>query len=222
MDCLSTNSSCAPKRRKGARSVLGCLTCRRRRVKCAAQKTPCDNCQRLNLACTPSFHANFKNWTPITAPNVGFEVPIATSQEGTPLDGNSGAKSGVIDAVQSHNVWTKELPQDVIFWLSNEIDNGDFTLQSGSAAGEEPAVERHEDGSSLEDGQLDDGWTVQTLNVTHSTFGGLVSSDNPFVSFNEDLLPHLGTSVDFTLHSSSINDSMMWEISKPMPQVYGN
>jgi hypothetical protein len=51
-------------RRRGDRSVTGCLTCRRRRVKCASKATPCENCSRLHLTCTSSFDSNFKNWTP--------------------------------------------------------------------------------------------------------------------------------------------------------------
>lgn len=49
--------------RRGSRSVAGCLTCRRRRVKCNSRSTPCDACRRLRLSCVSSFHQNFRSWS---------------------------------------------------------------------------------------------------------------------------------------------------------------
>ncbi|TQV96726.1 Fungal transcriptional regulatory protein [Cordyceps javanica] len=52
-----------PKHRpRSSRSVTGCLTCRRRKVKCTSQVTPCDPCRRLKLSCNSSFDQNFKTW----------------------------------------------------------------------------------------------------------------------------------------------------------------
>ncbi|KND90056.1 hypothetical protein TOPH_05336 [Tolypocladium ophioglossoides CBS 100239] len=48
---------------RSTRSVAGCLTCRRRKVKCSSCSTPCEPCRRLALLCIPSFHQNFKSWT---------------------------------------------------------------------------------------------------------------------------------------------------------------
>ncbi|ATY63965.1 Fungal transcriptional regulatory [Cordyceps militaris] len=48
---------------RSSRSVAGCLTCRRRKVKCTSQVTPCEPCRRLKLSCDPSFHQNFKTWS---------------------------------------------------------------------------------------------------------------------------------------------------------------
>jgi hypothetical protein len=71
-----------PRRRKGNRTVSGCLTCRRRRVKCSMQSAPCDNCRRLKLACTPSFHSNFINWTleTTTNPHGENDSPLSPSE----------------------------------------------------------------------------------------------------------------------------------------------
>ncbi|KIH93162.1 hypothetical protein SPBR_02396 [Sporothrix brasiliensis 5110] len=44
------------------RSVWGCLTCRRRKVKCQSRETPCAACRRLQLDCVSSFGENFKQW----------------------------------------------------------------------------------------------------------------------------------------------------------------
>ena len=225
MDGSSKSSSSSPKRRRGARSVSGCLTCRRRRVKCANEKIPCGNCQRLNLRCTASFHANFKNWNPITGVSVPFDVPTPTSNEGTSFDANSKRpKSGGIDAVhavQSKSVAPEELPQD---WPPNGIDNGNFELQSRPALTKECIIERHEEGSNLEDHQLllDADWTFPTPDDTPLTYSDLVSSHTSLISFNEDLLTQFGTLDEVAFQASSINTDMMWGISKPMPQVYGN
>ncbi len=39
--------------------VEGCLTCRRRKVRCLGG-TPCLNCSRMNVTCESSFHTNFR------------------------------------------------------------------------------------------------------------------------------------------------------------------
>ncbi|KAH8693890.1 hypothetical protein BGW36DRAFT_429917 [Talaromyces proteolyticus] len=64
MNSADGNNSQPQRRRRGTRSVGGCLTCRRRRVKCSSRILPCDNCQRLKLSCSSSFHWNFKTWQP--------------------------------------------------------------------------------------------------------------------------------------------------------------
>ncbi|KAF8860393.1 hypothetical protein BDZ45DRAFT_703831 [Acephala macrosclerotiorum] len=43
--------------RRAPRSKAGCLTCRRRKVRCNEQKPRCSHCERLNLQCT---------WRPVT------------------------------------------------------------------------------------------------------------------------------------------------------------
>ncbi len=54
-----------PPMTRRARTFFGCLTCRKRKVKCDAQQplshSPCKNCSRLDISCIPSFHSNFKN-----------------------------------------------------------------------------------------------------------------------------------------------------------------
>jgi hypothetical protein len=48
------------------RTFSGCLTCRRRKVKCDSQlsRSSCGNCKRMKLACQASFWTNFKDLTP--------------------------------------------------------------------------------------------------------------------------------------------------------------
>ena len=48
--------------RRSSRSVSGCMTCRRRKVKCSSRSTPCDACCRLGLSCVSSFQQNFRVW----------------------------------------------------------------------------------------------------------------------------------------------------------------
>ncbi|CAK7232586.1 hypothetical protein SEUCBS140593_008311 [Sporothrix eucalyptigena] len=83
------------------RSVWGCLTCRRRKVKCQSRDTPCASCRRLQLECVPSFGGNFKQWrrratqdssqvevvqTPLPTPTVPTETMNAflSLSEGSP------------------------------------------------------------------------------------------------------------------------------------------
>lgn len=47
-------------RKKSTRSFNGCLTCRRRKVKCTGS-IPCRSCTRLNLTCENSFDHSFRN-----------------------------------------------------------------------------------------------------------------------------------------------------------------
>lgn len=119
-----------PNRVKRARSVLGCLTCRRRRVKCIVQKSPCDNCQHLNLACTPSFHSNFKNWTPSVASHSHEGTPKGVPEPELVLDtGLEAIESGGDEGASDDTGFTVEdLPQDLILWLSNGANNGSFNL----------------------------------------------------------------------------------------------
>ena len=55
-------AAAGPSRLAVKRSVWGCLTCRRRKVKCRDREMPCSACTRLKLTCVPSFNGNFKLW----------------------------------------------------------------------------------------------------------------------------------------------------------------
>ncbi|EPE10847.1 c6 zinc finger domain containing protein [Ophiostoma piceae UAMH 11346] len=55
-------AAAGPSRLSVKRSVWGCLTCRRRKVKCLDREMPCSACTRLKLTCVPSFNGNFKLW----------------------------------------------------------------------------------------------------------------------------------------------------------------
>ncbi|KAL1901004.1 hypothetical protein Sste5346_002068 [Sporothrix stenoceras] len=58
----TSTASPSPSTAAVRRSVWGCLTCRRRKVKCQSRDTPCAACRRLQLDCVPSFGGNFKQW----------------------------------------------------------------------------------------------------------------------------------------------------------------
>ncbi|KND90052.1 putative transporter [Tolypocladium ophioglossoides CBS 100239] len=61
----------SPFPRPARRSVSGCLTCRRRKVKCDGAPPPCANCRRARAACAPSFHSNFRTWASAASRAVG-------------------------------------------------------------------------------------------------------------------------------------------------------
>ncbi|KAJ5981015.1 fungal transcriptional regulatory protein [Penicillium waksmanii] len=48
---------------RASRSVSGCLTCRRRKVKCTSRSSPCEPCSRLRLSCIASFQENIRVWS---------------------------------------------------------------------------------------------------------------------------------------------------------------
>ncbi|KAJ5398272.1 hypothetical protein N7509_006385 [Penicillium cosmopolitanum] len=48
---------------RASRSVSGCLTCRRRKVKCTSRSSPCEPCTRLRLSCIASFQENIRVWS---------------------------------------------------------------------------------------------------------------------------------------------------------------
>lgn len=59
----TTTPASNTRRQRSTRSVTGCLTCRRRKVKCTSRTTPCDPCRRLGLSCDSPLDQNFKSWT---------------------------------------------------------------------------------------------------------------------------------------------------------------
>lgn len=99
------------------RSVSGCLTCRRRRVKCSPSgkaSASCGPCRRLELSCEPSFHQNFKTWTaespgpaasPTAAPTGGDRPePEGSSQQAAALPATDpAAVPGSSDASDPFN-----------------------------------------------------------------------------------------------------------------------
>jgi len=126
------------KQRRGARSVSGCLTCRRRRVKCTTHGTPCSNCTRLHLTCTPSFSSNFKNWTPNTASSVddtrqdpsGEESDFCFA-EGRPGTPKSGHESTINLDFRPEEA---EMPSEIAQWLSDSLSEGQFyDFETGAA-----------------------------------------------------------------------------------------
>lgn len=131
----STTSSGPRRRRSAPRSVVGCLTCRRRRVKCAVQSMPCDNCKRLELTCSPSFHSNFKSYIPNAgASPQSVETVEEASHSGS---GREERQSRRQHDLRAHMPVTTtypttamdgetKLPEDVLVWLSKGLGNGQF------------------------------------------------------------------------------------------------
>ncbi|KAH8764599.1 fungal-specific transcription factor domain-containing protein [Hyaloscypha finlandica] len=76
----------SPRRARAPRSKSGCLTCRRRKVRCNEQRPRCSHCERLNLQC---------NWRPSTSssqtPRQSSESTISHHEVGP--DTNTGGSS---------------------------------------------------------------------------------------------------------------------------------
>ncbi|KAE9375889.1 hypothetical protein N431DRAFT_370819 [Stipitochalara longipes BDJ] len=153
------NPELSTKQRRAARSVSGCLTCRRRRVKCTTHGTPCSNCTRLHLTCTPSFNSNFKNWTPNTASSgedtrqvsgeaeSGF-IPV----EGKPESPKRGQESAINLDFQPEET---EMPSEIAQWLSGSLSEGPFyDLEAGNALNNStwPTTGESENSASILDG----------------------------------------------------------------------
>ncbi len=90
--------------RRWHRSVTGCLTCRGRKVKCRSGTLPCDNCQRLKLRCTPSFHSNFKNWAQESTRSPRTAIPATPNP-------NRNETSSLFNTAANHIATSSESPE---------------------------------------------------------------------------------------------------------------
>jgi hypothetical protein len=235
------------KRARGARSVLGCLTCRRRRVKCTVHKSPCHNCQHLNLTCTPSFHYNFKNWTPTDTTQQHVENPPGGSQSEPTMSPTSQAhESGDAEDLSAGNSQIAEnLPQDILFWLSTGLNNGSCDMATSSM---EPDSE-NQSSPPQKHRNLPfsvDFWDSLSLqNISNngyndlfelSTYGNRIpqldataterNDDAMSVPSNHDnqtnfngMLEQLAT---ISSTSGSFGLSNIWNIPPQVPQIFGN
>ncbi len=233
----SASPSSISKRRRGSqRSVAGCLTCRRRRVKCTSQELPCDNCHRLKLSCIPSFHVNFKNWTPDTT---------CSSQSYPASTRDPKARPSVESREKG-----EDMPQDILHWLSDGLDNEHFdpsiTYESANL-GDVGRVAASQFPTSQEQVR----WSVQsTSNSLERNFLRLGTSDIMALSnsFRDEsaykvvtpttiIQPTQSESTSVTNTTSPDNgfeelgffdfdtvslDSSMWTISPQVSQIYGN
>lgn len=66
---MSKSVSHRPGPRRRDRTFTGCLTCRRRKIKCDDPPFPCRKCQALNLDCVPPFSRNLRVVTPAFSPS---------------------------------------------------------------------------------------------------------------------------------------------------------
>ena len=240
-----TSSAAAAKRRGGARSVSGCLTCRRRRVKCNVQKAPCDNCKRLELTCTPSFHSNFKNWT-----SSGLGSPRSTSTGDTRLSPAITEKwatvqnTPLVDDIET----ASDLPNDVVLWLSKGVGSGHFsgpdTLIDEGIVEEVPREETtiHSNLGGMDTSSQRNLSSIDSndLNFFEShnlsiTFGHLNRNQTPLSSFESTSMRSHSTPLtlpsssdepvmelgDSDIVANSFND-FSWSIPPQMSHVYGN
>lgn len=90
----SPASASNTRRQRSTRSVTGCLTCRRRKVKCTSRATPCEPCRRLGLSCDSSFGKNFKSWT---GKNDGRETASLTQIARELAANSSSERQGSLD-----------------------------------------------------------------------------------------------------------------------------
>jgi hypothetical protein len=236
-----------PRRARCARSVLGCLTCRRRRVKCVVQTSPCDNCQSLKLTCTPSFHSNFKNWTPPGISQYHAESFESVSSSGTALPATPRMVQSMVaeESPKESGLLGQELPQDVLLWLSTAVSNG--SLDAGTPSDRSThnqrveAAESHstspgaDDWSQLEPARSASAESGHQLDMSMYSNGlpptniGIVpqsnlrsgigmSLANP-AHYNDDAE---GLPDHFDVSSFSFDLSSMWNIPPQINQVYGN
>lgn len=79
-----SNPSPSITRGKRTRTFTGCLTCRRRRVKCPDPTLPCQTCRRLQLECVSPFSSNLRSVTvtkrPMPPQRISKKGPVQTSE----------------------------------------------------------------------------------------------------------------------------------------------
>ncbi|KAL1870789.1 hypothetical protein VTK73DRAFT_2513 [Phialemonium thermophilum] len=71
-------------RNRPVRSREGCLTCKRRKVKCDEQRPRCSHCERLNLEC---------KWRPLGTPSLSYRSPSDPGTKKAPTS-TSGSERG--------------------------------------------------------------------------------------------------------------------------------
>lgn len=100
------------------RTFHGCLTCRRRKVKCDSQQSPCKTCNRLGISCTPSFPSNFKNSSLDVHPiRKGTRATQPVSDKNPPVAGNQGA----LQTEAGPNGSLTQQSNEVNPWISDHI-----------------------------------------------------------------------------------------------------
>lgn len=223
------------KRLGGARSVSGCLTCRRRRVKCTVQTAPCPNCRRLGLACNASFHGNFKSWTPQKVSQElrqADEIPdrdslFERSGETNEVDYGQFASRAATD--------DSEIPQDVLLWLSDGLGHGQFDTPTALSLPSGPDLRDTWGTSQIDSVQYEDHAADYRQTPDQNALGSERRTDD-LSGMNPDSVisvspasPRVGMSDrysdDCTLQTvalTSFDPNGNWALPPQVPQVYGN
>ncbi|PMD32050.1 hypothetical protein L207DRAFT_518918, partial [Hyaloscypha variabilis F] len=68
-----------PPRARAPRSKAGCLTCRRRKVRCNEQKPRCSHCERLNLQCSWRTSTNIQQQTRLSSESTVSHQEVETN-----------------------------------------------------------------------------------------------------------------------------------------------
>jgi hypothetical protein len=85
----SPPDSSSPRRARAPRSKAGCLTCRRRKVRCNEQKPRCSHCERLNLQCNWKPSANLSQQPRQSSQRTLSQNEAETTVRGSLVDGES-------------------------------------------------------------------------------------------------------------------------------------
>jgi hypothetical protein len=122
-----------PQARRPARSKDGCLTCKRRKVRCSFQRPRCSHCERLNLECT---------WP------IARQKPHRVSQHPEPLNGPQQShislpEPSAFEGFDFANILSDDPTNAAFgayFWLDQ---NADFSITETDAPGLDSGTAAH-------------------------------------------------------------------------------
>ncbi|KAH6665573.1 fungal-specific transcription factor domain-containing protein [Halenospora varia] len=174
--------------RRAPRSKSGCLTCRRRKVRCNEQKPRCSHCERLNLECS---------WRPSPTPSRPIRQAPApeTSQTEYELGANIGSSStSDVALLQNSGQAVVDGPFNDTFNYASFMWDQDLQAMQPARWRDLgfPDMDVFANGDDLED--------VASLNSSTFVPNGNSSSSQPFFSSqrnsyeNQDASVALGTS----------------------------
>ncbi|KAH0527502.1 hypothetical protein TsFJ059_002502 [Trichoderma semiorbis] len=109
--------------RRYNRSRCGCLTCKRRKVKCDEQRPRCSHCERLNLEC---------KWRPHHAPTLSKQRQDANGESGTSSNQLTLSPSGTDRSPTTSGLRTLQAMDEVFDYASFMWDPGSSLWQQES------------------------------------------------------------------------------------------
>ncbi|KAH8654941.1 fungal-specific transcription factor domain-containing protein [Tricladium varicosporioides] len=172
--------------RRAPRSKSGCLTCRRRKVRCNEQKPRCSHCERLNLEC---------NWrpSPITSRPMRHTAPETSLRE-------FESETNISSSSTSHVAFLQNSGQAVVNGPFNDTFNyasfmWDQDLQAMQPARWRdlgfPDMDVFASGDDMED--------VASLNSSTFVLNGDSSNSQPFFSSQGNSIENQNTSVTLSI-----------------------